>query len=61
MPDVIYEQTTQSLWFWKLKGANGAVLAQSWKPYSDERGARRGFTNLLRAIRPMVATLREGR
>ena len=56
MPEAIHYLSPDG-YRWRLLSCNGAVLAVSAKPYKDERTSRRAFTNLLRAIRPMVAAL----
>jgi len=57
MPEVEYITTKQGLVFWRVKGANNRVLAVAPQAYADARGARRSFSHMLRALRPMVNAL----
>ena len=57
MPDLIVDQDEYGRFRWKLVGGNHHVLAVSPQSYADDRSARRSFSKLLRAVKPMVAAL----
>lgn len=39
------------LWYWRLKSANGNILADSGEGYDTSSNARRGWTTVTRLVR----------
>ena len=39
---------------WRLRSGNGRIIAESGEAYVDERGARRGFSAVLRALKSQL-------